>query len=342
METIFSKAVACMDAGESFAYATIVRSAGSTPRSSGSKMLVLPDRIIGTIGGGGSEYSVIKMARDDALVNERSTMRTFDMSPKSNDALGLVCGGDCDVLIAYVSADDADAREVLSAAHDATMNGKEATLYSIYDARDEQAARCTLALFVEGEGLVGDFPGIGVISRELLESPIRVGIHCDDVPGVSVFSDAISAAGVIYLFGAGHVSKEVAYLAVHLGYKVTVFDDRAEYANEESFPGCEIVVLDDFLHIPELVIDDRSHILIITRGHAFDRDVLEWAIDKPAHYIGMIGSKTKRAAVYNCLRERGATDDQLALVHSPIGLEIGAKTPAEIAVSIMAEIISCK
>jgi xanthine dehydrogenase accessory factor len=129
---------------------------------------------------------------------------------------------------------------------------------------------------------------------------------------------------------------------VGLGFWTVVFDDRAEYANEQRFPGCEIVVLDDFRRLPELAVGDNTYILIITRGHAHDKTVLRWALGKDAKYLGMIGSRTKRDATYNSLEKEGFSMEKMRDVACPIGLPIGARTPAEIAVSIMAEVIQVR
>ncbi len=154
--------------------------------------------------------------------------------------------------------------------------------------------------------------------------------------------DAVHIGGTAYLFGAGHVSKAVAALARMVGFHVVVLDDRAEFANVERFPGCAVQVIDSFERLPELAIDANSYLLIITRGHLFDRVVLEWALNTPAGYIGMIGSRSKREAIYSHLREQGVPKERLDEVHSPIGLAIGAETPEEIAVSVIAELIQTR
>jgi xanthine dehydrogenase accessory factor len=127
------------------------------------------------------------------------------------------------------------------------------------------------------------------------------------------------------------------------GFKIAVIDDRAEFASAERFPEAEFVLAEDFTKsFARLKIDKSSYIVIVTHGHQHDEVVLEWAVGTPAKYIGMIGSKTKNAAIFSHLRDRGITGEQLDRVHAPIGLEIGAQTPEEIAVSILAEIIKVR
>lgn len=149
----------------------------------------------------------------------------------------------------------------------------------------------------------------------------------------------------IIIFGGGHVSRELAQLCLGVDFPVTVFDDRPEFANSERFPGSDVRVppglaeKDAAACLEKLGIGPRDGIVIVTRGHAHDRDVLAAALETGAGYIGMIGSKSKRMAVYASLRDAGVSAERLDFVHSPIGLAIGADTPQEIAVSIAAELI---
>jgi xanthine dehydrogenase accessory factor len=147
----------------------------------------------------------------------------------------------------------------------------------------------------------------------------------------------------MYCFGAGHVAVPTAHLASLVGFRVVVVDDREEYANTERFPDAdEVRVIDDYNRAFEgFEIDADSFIVILTRGHRYDREVLEQSLKTKAGYIGMISSRKKRDTVYQTLIKEGVTTaDRLAYVHSPIGLSIGAETPEEIAVSIVGEMIA--
>jgi xanthine dehydrogenase accessory factor len=131
-------------------------------------------------------------------------------------------------------------------------------------------------------------------------------------------------------------------MAALAGFRVVVIDDRAEFANAERFPDAdEVCIIADFSRaLDGLAIDADSYIVIVTRGHAFDRVVLEAALKTDAGYIGMISSRRKRDAIYAALTAEGISIEALARIHSPIGLPIGGETPEEIAVSIVAELIS--
>jgi len=147
-----------------------------------------------------------------------------------------------------------------------------------------------------------------------------------------------------FLFGAGHVSQQLAKLTQMVEFRTVVLDDRAEFANQDRFPGADKVhVLDRFENaFSGLSPDSNSFIVILTRGHSHDRTVLAQALRTQAGYIGMIGSHRKRDTIYQSLRDEGFTKADLDRVHCPIGLDIGGETPEEIAVSIVAEMIEVR
>ena len=165
-----------------------------------------------------------------------------------------------------------------------------------------------------------------------------VGMICGGT--LDVYLEPILSGAKVFLFGGGHVSLPVARLAKMVGFRVAVVDDRAQFANRERFPEAEEVVAEEFsAALKTLRTDRESYVVILTRGHGYDQDVLEWALGTQARYIGMIGSRKKIQIVFNNLKEKGMAAEKLAAVHSPIGLDIGALTPEEIAVSIVGEMI---
>lgn len=157
---------------------------------------------------------------------------------------------------------------------------------------------------------------------------------------MDVFIEPIITDPVLFIFGGGHISFSIAKIGKMLGFRVVVIDDREEYANPQRFPEADETIAQDIEAVtPGLKINKSSYIVIVTRGHVLDEKVLEWAIRTDARYIGMIGSRKKNAAVFSHLEIKGVTRELLETVHAPIGLDISAETPEEIAVSIMAEII---
>jgi xanthine dehydrogenase accessory factor len=147
----------------------------------------------------------------------------------------------------------------------------------------------------------------------------------------------------LYLFGAGHVSVNVYCGARMAGFEVVVVDDRESYANRERFPEAKDVYADDFEHVlSQLVPNHSSYLVIVTRGHRDDMRVLRWAVETPAKYIGMIGSQRKVIAIYKQLEKEGISLEKLARVYAPVGIDIGAITPEEIAIAIVAEMIAIR
>ena len=158
---------------------------------------------------------------------------------------------------------------------------------------------------------------------------------------LEIFIEPILPAPMLYIFGAGHVSLALFKAATSAGFDVIVADDRDSYANAERFPGARQILASDFDQtLAELAVNDSAFIVIATRGHRDDLRILRWAVQTPARYIGMIGSRRKAITVYRQLVAEGLRPELFERVHSPVGLDIGAVTPEEIAVAIVAELIA--
>ncbi len=158
-----------------------------------------------------------------------------------------------------------------------------------------------------------------------------------------IFIDIIAGKRQLIIVGAGHLGQQVSKLGAFLGMNVIIFDDRSEYANKDRFPDAREIILGDVAEeLKKYPLTPWCHVVIVTRGHELDGVALAAVIHSPAQYLGMIGSQTKKAKIYAELVKRGVDRELLNRVHSPIGLDIGAETPEEIAVSIMAEIISIR
>ena len=160
---------------------------------------------------------------------------------------------------------------------------------------------------------------------------------------LEIFIEPILPQALLYIFGAGHVAYSLYKTAKDAGFDVTVIDDRETYANRERFPHAHDVIARDFEQATSaLAISETNYIVIVTRGHRDDMRILRWAVQTPARYIGMIGSKRKTIAIFRELQKEGIPADLFDRVHAPIGLDIGAVTPEEIAVAITAELIAVR
>jgi xanthine dehydrogenase accessory factor len=326
--------------GETVAMATILSRAGSAPRLAGTRMLIRRDgSIVGTIGGGLLEADVMAAA-PAALESGRPEIRHFDLNfANADDRMDMICGGKVSVLLERMEPDPTLQR-ILDALLDTRKAGRTAFLAATLPTAGESVAR---ALLLPDGTILGDGRFPEPLLPQLAEAAGRNRAPAViEMAGRAFLVEPTVSAGTVYLFGAGHVSREVARLAVMTGFRTVVLDDRAEFANRDRFPEAdEVRVLADFEQpMDRLEIGPDAFIVIVTRGHSHDRTVLAQALKTDAGYIGMIGSRRKRDGIYAALRKTGVTDDQIARVHCPIGIPIGAETPEEIGVSIVGQLIA--
>lgn len=237
------------------------------------------------------------------------------------------------------------------------QKGECASLATVVSKKGSTPARIGFKMLVLSNGdIIGTVGGGSIesetrnIALEVMQSriPKLVSFDLNDENSIcggkmDVFIEPIAPSEKLYIFGAGHVGYSLSKMAVMADFHVSIVDDREEYANRERFSEAHKIIVADFKDaFQQLEIDDNTFIVILTRGHAFDEIVLEWACQTNAKYIGMIGSKRKIQNIFNNLRQKGISDERLSRVHAPIGLNIGSETPAEIAVSIMAEMIQVR
>jgi xanthine dehydrogenase accessory factor len=215
----------------------------------------------------------------------------------------------------------------------------------------QQGRRGAVATIVSVRGSIPSFKTAKMLVRDdgsicgtfnLNQDPkYDTGLVCGGT--LDIFIEPILPPALLYLFGAGHVAVNLYKVAQIAGFDVTVIDDREAYANRERFPAAQEVIADDFEQaMGRLKPSESSYIVIVTRGHRDDMRCLRWAVQTQARYIGMIGSKRKTIAIYRELQKEGLSADLFKRVHAPVGLDIGAVTPEEIAVSITAELIAIR
>src|SRR5438105_7698740 len=160
---------------------------------------------------------------------------------------------------------------------------------------------------------------------------------------LDIFIEPVLPPASLYVFGAGHVALSLYRTAKNTGFDVNVVDDRESYANRERFPEAKEVIAEDFDRaMARITPNETSYIVIVTRGHHDDMRVLRWAVQTQARYIGMIGSKRKTISIFRELVKEGISPELFERVHAPVGLDIGAITPEEIAVAIAAELIATR
>jgi len=167
--------------------------------------------------------------------------------------------------------------------------------------------------------------------------------QAEGVAAYQVMFERHEPAATLVIVGGGHIGKALATIGDLCGFSVIVIDDRADYANQERFPEADRVLCGDFAEVLRgLVIDPNTYVITVTRGHKHDEESLRQVVASPAAYVGMIGSKRRAAAVLRHLIDEGLDAEAVRRVHTPIGLDIGAETPEEIAVAIMAEVVQVR
>ena len=319
-----------LNQGENVILATIIADSGSVPRGAGARMAVINGgSFIGTIGGGAVEYKVQQMAME-ALKDKKSQIKSFILSPNEKEDLGMICGGNVTVYIQYISALDENTRELF--AYGSGLFSQNADSWLVTDITDETDWRMTIRA-AESKG--GSLPENAREKGLFTNRGVQV-----EISGRRYYSEPLTKAGKVYIFGGGHISQELAPLLSHLGFSCFVFDSLPKFANKELFPAADGVIVGDFENISASVdITKKDYVVIVTRGHSSDFAVQAQALRRSPRYIGAIGSRAKIAIVSKKLREQGFSQEEIDSVHAPIGIDIKADAPAEIAVSIAAELI---
>jgi len=238
-------------------------------------------------------------------------------------------------------------------------DGRRGALATIVNVRGSIPSFKTAKMLVRDDGSIAGTIGGGCVeaevwqaAREVMESerPCTLTFDLNNDPKydtglvcggtLEIFVEPILPAAELYIFGAGHVAASLYRIARIVGFDITIVDDRETYANRERFPEAQVIAEDFEKAMTQLTPSESSYIVIVTRGHRDDMRVLRWAVQTPARYVGMIGSKRKTITIFEELKKEGLPAELFERVHAPIGLDIGAITPEEIAISIMAELIA--
>jgi xanthine dehydrogenase accessory factor len=345
--SIFKCVAGLLTGGENLVLATIVSRSGSAPRAVGSRMAVRRDgAIIGTIGGGILEARVQELARE-VFHQRQAVLKKYVLTAQDASQMGMVCGGVVQVLVQFLDASRPANLELYRDLVASLGARRRAWLFTeMPTAVDVPGLAAQFLIKGDGttDGTAAVGPGEPLAVQALINQASAGQPEVIDYQGQRYLVESLCHEGTVYIFGAGHVSQQVAPLASLVGFSVVVLDDRQEFANRERFPQAdEVVVLGNFDEaLAGIEINADSYLVIVTRGHAHDQTVLRQALATAAGYIGMIGSRRKRDAVYENLGKEGFTRQDFDRVFSPIGLAIGAETPEEIAVSIVAEVIQVR
>ncbi len=327
--------------GQSVALCTVIRLLGSGPRRAGAKMVVRDrDVVLGTVGGGLLEAQATDWARD-AQASGRAVCRWFALDRPAPSDSGMTCGGRAEVLVEVMDGrSPAIAGFFREVQRLASAGGRGSLVTAV---RGEGDALTTARFLVSGGGTVASLPAsAGPLPAAVPSSP--AGPALVEQAEARYFVEPLVPPITVYIFGGGHIGLHLVPLCRRLGFRTVVVDDRADFASRERFPDATgLVVAASFERaLEDLDIDKESYLVIVTRGHGADAAVLRQALRRGPGYIGMIGSARKRGLIFDELLHDGVAPGELARVSCPIGLPIGAETPEEIAVSIVAELIATR
>ena len=323
MDRIFAKLLYEMEKKLDTVLVTIIADRGSAPRGAGPQMLVGDQgRILGSIGGGAVEARAENMALD-LLEKKISCCHLFQLHEKAVDDIGMVCGGDVKVLFQFIPGTSVYWTKLAQTILDRVSNRKSGWIILKTDGSAPSLVDGN-GTEIMGEGVPGSMTRNGWIpfqGKDYFCLPLPIGERA-------------------FIFGCGHCGQALASLLNTVGFRVTVFDERAEYANEENFPTAERIIVGDYTKLGDYIsFNEDDYVVVMTSGHSYDLEVQNQVLRGDFAYVGVIGSRKKTASVNQRLRERGVSEEAIAKVHTPVGMSIKAVTPEEIAVSIAGEMI---
>ena len=323
---LFIKAAELEKEGKAFVVSSIVDTEGSTPRKGGTHMIVTGDgKSFGTVGGGAVEHKALDYARellsDPSALKDPKTKRCFTYGLQRDGDADAVCGGS--VTVAFWTPP-------------CYAGGKEgffAKLCALYDARRIG----WLVIDCRGPVTAGAYAHDEVPAAYSDSTGLKPGLKA------GIYSEPLIDAERVFLVGGGHVGQALVPVLRSVGFRVTVVDDREFILQGDLFPDAEEVICCSYETLSEHIsVTEKDYIVVTTHGHKGDFDSLRAVLPMRPKYLGCIGSKKKAAYIRERLSACGFTEEEILSIHSPVGLEIGAETPQEIAVSIAAEMIACR
>ncbi len=352
MRDILDQIAKWWDADETFGLATVVRTFSSAPREPGAALAVSPEgEVVGSVSGGCVEGAVYELAAE-VIASGRPVLQRYGVSDDTAFSVGLTCGGIIDIFVEPISKerypDFGDTARAVWAGEPVAVAtviegpGMLGARRVIWPAEHEPHATGTLG---SGDRLdqATDDDARGMLAQGL------TGVRHYGADGerrmdeLSVFVQSFAPPPRMLVFGAIDFAAAVARIGKFLGYRVTVCDARPVFATTARFPDADEVVTDwPHRYLSGITTDERTVICVLTHDPKFDVPVLEVALRAPAAYIGAMGSRRTHEDRMDRLREAGMTVDELARLRSPVGLDLGARTPEETAVAIAAELIQLR
>ncbi|MDH4196335.1 MAG: XdhC family protein [Candidatus Aminicenantes bacterium] len=342
MKHIYGRLLETLDRRGRAALAVVIDTEGSAPQVPGSAAIFSSAGLeAGTVGGGLLEATIQEIARrslDDRLCR----LVRVALDAEEVEADGAVCGGSISVLVDPLADEE---RPVFERAMDAHRARNAGALLTTLQPLQNDLVSVAKDWLPREKFREFALPGRGDAVRLQIERAWTLAEpRFLELKGDRLFIEPVLPSPRLIIAGAGHIGKAVAHLGNLLDFEVTVIDDRAEFANKDSLPDADVVMVQDIASAVGSVPDDPdTYFVIVTRGHRHDADALRACIKRRTAYIGMIGSRHKIGVLEREFLEKGwATAEEWGRVHTPIGLPIRSRTVAEIAVSIAAELVKVR
>ena len=326
----FDTIVDYLEQGKQGALATIISRVGATPRDAGAKIFIGEDgKMYGTIGGGCMEAEVWQHART-VIASGKTKILRYSLNGKTVEDEGMICGGTAEIFLEPVTAKQKAVYQNLA---DCIATGEKAVVVTRVDGNT-----FIKTLFKADGSMTGD-----ALPPEIKSNIDGHSRHGEPHIQNGFLVEVVTPTPHLFIYGAGHISQYISTMAKLVDFHITVVDDRSQFANRDRFPDADEIIVEEFRDVFEKVRPPLSgYAVIVTRGHKHDAVVLEEVLKQPPQYVGMIGSKRKVKIIYDDLMKKGVSGGLLRAVYAPIGIEIDAETPQEIAVSIVAELIKAR
>jgi xanthine dehydrogenase accessory factor len=349
VSSIFARLAELTAAGRRHAVATVVRTQGSTPQVVGARLVITDnadERPVGTLGGGCVEADAILASREILKRGGRS-LSSHSLNEDLAWNTGLVCGGTMWVLAERgEDALSAGERNFVEACARAAEGGTPLAIATLLERRGQDLA-FVARMIVDADGRAAG--SVGSDAHDAAAAAAALGQLPHGTPKLVPFDESrdlliepIIGRPRLVVAGGGHVAQAIARQAQLLDYDVTILEDRPEFGNPERFGGARVLAG----HIPDtlgtLTYGWNSYIVIATRGHKLDAECLLSAVKTDARYIGLLGSRRKAALVVAMLREEDVPQARIEAIRTPVGLDLGGRTPPEIALSVLAEITQAR
>lgn len=351
MDDLYSQINREFSQGRELVLATIVRQIGSAPRTIGTHCLIRSDGgFSGTIGGGKLEAEVLQAA-PRVFSRRKNTMLFFRLLGEDVAETEMLCGGEVDVYLELLTPRNPVHRQLFKVFLEQTLQSHKILMVTGFDLEsDADRGESKFIYYGAKEGEFSPDPPPDWV-RPLwdrlpgfLDTLYPVVLVGNGPAGeTNLFLEPWTPPATLFLFGAGHISRPLCGLAKLVGFRVVVIDDRDEFPTKARFPEADELMVRSFdLDLNDLPLGSGAYIVIITRGHLHDHQIIRQVLRKPVRYIGMIGSRRKTDLICKALRREGFSEVLIQTIHAPIGLAINAQTPEEIAVSIVAELIQVR